>query len=105
MTVEALLVGYCVLIVIASVAGGRLSSLLRMTHLRTQLLMSFVGGLMLGIATLHLLPHAASTLGSSGKAGAGALVGVVAMFLLMRMFHPHQHDATMPLPEGGGVAV
>ncbi len=101
MTVPVLLVTYCVLIVLASVAGGRLPSLFRMTHLRTQLLMSFVGGLMLGIATLHLLPHAASTLGSSGQTGAGALIGIVAMFLLMRVFRAHQHGAAMPLPEGG----
>ncbi len=41
-----LLLVYCLLIVAASLAGGKLSSLLRMTHLRTQLLMSGVGGLM-----------------------------------------------------------
>ena len=58
LAVEALLVVYCVLILLASVSGGQLPSLVRMTHLRTQVLMSFVGGLMLGIALLHLLPHA-----------------------------------------------
>ncbi|WP_436717243.1 ZIP family metal transporter [Roseiconus lacunae] len=86
-----LLVVYCCLIITVSLAGGRLSSLLRMTHLRTQLLMSGVGGLMLGIAMLHLLPHATEILGSASQAGTGALAGLVAMFLMVRLFHTHDH--------------
>ncbi|TWU46080.1 zinc transporter ZupT [Rubripirellula tenax] len=93
MTVEPLLLTYCVVIVIASMAGGWLPTLMRMTHLRTQLLMSFVSGLMLGIATLHLLPHATVELDSARKAGAATLGGVLSMFLLIRLFHVHQHDA------------
>ena len=93
MTIEILLVVYCCAIVLASTAGGRLPRLIKMTHLKTQFLMSFVGGLMLGIALLHLMPHAVDTLGSASKAGAAALVGVLTMFLLMRAFHPpHDHS-------------
>lgn len=92
MTTEILLVLYCVVIVFASMAGGWLPSLMQMTHLRTQLLMSFVAGLMLGIAMLHLWPHAANSLGSASKAGAATLTGVIAMFLLMRLFHSHDHN-------------
>jgi zinc and cadmium transporter len=87
----ALLAIYSLLIIAASLAGGRLSSLFRMTHLRTQLLMSGVGGLMLGIALLHLLPHGAAILHSSTAAGEGALIGVIVMFLLVRLFHTHDH--------------
>ncbi len=94
-----LLVIYCLLIIVASLAGGRLSSLLRMTHLRTQLLMSGVGGLMLGIALLHLLPHGAEMLRSSATAGAGALTGLIVMFLLVRLFHTHEHG--VPVTENG----
>lgn len=94
-----LLMVYSGLIVAVSLAGGRLSSLLRMTHLRTQLLMSGVGGLMLGIALLHLLPHATETLGSPYRAGSGALVGLVVMFLLVRLFHTHDHN--VPVVENG----
>ncbi len=93
MTIEPLLFTYCVIIVVASMAGGWLPTLVRMTHLRTQLLMSFVAGLMLGIATLHLLPHASVELGSASKAGAATLAGILLMFLLIRLFHVHQHDA------------
>lgn len=92
MPIEILLLAYCGLIVVASMAGGWLPVLMQMTHLRTQLLMSFVAGLMLAIAMLHLLPHASVALGSSSKAGAAALAGVVAMFLLMRLFHAHDHS-------------
>ena len=96
-----LLLAYCLLIVIASVTGGKLSSLIRMTHLRTQLLMSGVGGLMLGIALLHLLPHGSEILGP-GSAGAGALAGLIAMFLLVRLFHTHDHSDSDGQPSEDG---
>lgn len=86
-----LLVAYCIIVALASVGGGWLPALLRMTHLRTQLLMSFVAGLMLGIATLHLMPHAMESLGSSSRAGAAMLIGVIGMFVLLRAFHAHHH--------------
>jgi zinc and cadmium transporter len=97
-----LLIAYCGLIMVASLAGGRLSAMLRMTHLRTQLLMSGVGGLMLGIAMLHLLPHSVETLGSTSRAGTGALAGLVFMFLLVRLFHTHDHG--VPAVESGNAA-
>jgi len=92
MSFAGLLAIYCVLIAMASVGGGWLPAMLRMTHLRTQILMSFVAGLMLGIAMLHLLPHAMESLGSTSRTGAATLVGVIAMFLLLRAFHVHSHD-------------
>lgn len=82
---------YCVLIVTASVSGGWLPSLMRMTHLRTQLLMSFVAGLMLGIAMLHLLPHASCKMTSPTQTGAATLIGIITMFILLRAFHTHVH--------------
>ena len=92
MPTSVLLVLYCLLIAAASLAGGKLSSLLRMTHLRTQMLMSGVGGLMIGIALLHLLPHGGEVLQSYSQAGAGALIGLTVMFLLIRLFHTHDHS-------------
>ena len=95
----SLILVYCVLIVLASIGGGHLQNVMRMTHLRTQLLMSSVGGLMLGIALLHLLPHASTTLGSSGKMGAGALIGLIVMFLLIRLFHTCDHSVPVSVDE------
>jgi len=92
MSTTVLLMGYCLLVAVASLAGGKLSSFLRMTHLRTQLLMSGVGGLMIGIALLHLLPHGGEVLQSHSKAGSGVLVGLTVMFLLIRLFHTHDHE-------------
>jgi zinc and cadmium transporter len=92
MSSTTLLIVYCLLIVAASLAGGRLSSWVRMTHLRTQLLMSGVGGLMIGIALLHLLPHGAEVLRSNSNAGLGVLIGLTVMFLLIRLFHTHDHS-------------
>ncbi len=82
-------------------AGGKLSSMLRMTHLRTQMLMSGVGGLMIGIALLHLLPHGGAILQSYSKAGAGALIGLTVMFLMIRLFHTHSHGIPVTESEIG----
>lgn len=54
--------------------------------------MSGVGGLMIGIAMLHLLPHGQEVLGSSSKMGMGALAGLIVMFLMIRLFHTHDHS-------------
>lgn len=91
MTTGILLAAYCAVIVVGSVLGGSLPAMLRMTHLRTQLMMSFVAGLMLGIAMLHMLPHAVSLLGSASRTCTAVLTGIIAMFVLLRAFHTHQH--------------
>ncbi|MFB3137829.1 MAG: hypothetical protein ACE10B_01235, partial [Phycisphaerales bacterium] len=54
----ALLVMYCGLILAASLIGGWVPLLIRLTHERMELAVSFVSGVMLGVALLHLLPHA-----------------------------------------------
>ena len=80
------------LLVIASMAGGMIPSVVRATHLRMQMALSFVSGLMLGVAILHLLPHAELMLGSIDRAAGLMLAGVVGVFLLMRFLHVHSHD-------------
>jgi zinc and cadmium transporter len=90
------LVAYCLLVLVASLAGGWVPLVMRLTHLRLQLATSFVAGLMLGIALLHFLTHAAEQLGSLQRAVAWTLGGFVAMFFLQRFFHFHHHD----LPDG-----
>ena len=86
------LTGYCLLIVMASFGGGYLPSLIRLTHTRMQLMISFVGGLMLGIGLFHMLPHAVQELESLDDAINWLMIGLLAMFFLIRAFHFHQHE-------------
>ena len=84
---------YCILIILASLAGGLLPGLLQLTHTRMQILMSFVGGLMLGVAVLYMLPHALAELENIHHVTLSLLGGLLVMFFLIRIFHVHQHGA------------
>lgn len=95
----AYLAGYCVLIAAASLVGGWLPLVVRLTHRRMQLALSFVAGAMLGVGLLHLLPHAYFELRSIDAAVACLLGGFLAMFFLERMFHAHHHVAPDDAPE------
>lgn len=93
------LAAYSLILIAAIMLGGKLPTLVSMTHTRTQLIMSFVSGLMLGIAIFHLLPHAIYTISDSPSNGAAVeivarwtMVGLLTMFLLLRVFHFHHHD-------------
>ncbi|MHC4128490.1 MAG: ZIP family metal transporter [Planctomycetota bacterium] len=98
---------YCLLILLASLLGGWVPLLARLTHRRMELLVSFVSGVMLGVAVLHLLPHAwmqrAEWLERSGAQPVVGhelispvvgwlLVGFLAMFFVERFFCFHHHD-------------
>jgi len=91
-----LLFVYCVLVMVASLAGGWVLLLIHLNHTRLQMAVSFVAGLMLGIALLHFLPDANKNLGSLDKTVNWMLGGFLAMFFVQRFFHFHHHD----LPEG-----
>jgi len=86
-----LLAGYCSAIVLASLTGGWLPSVFSLTHTATQTITSFVGGLMLGIAVFHLLPHSLHGSQSPNDAAWWMMAGILAMFLLIRCFHFHHH--------------
>ncbi|HUG17863.1 MAG TPA: ZIP family metal transporter [Planctomycetaceae bacterium] len=86
------LIGYCVLIVLASLSGGYLPSLIRLDHNRMQTIISFVGGLMLGIGVFHMIPHAVHETGDIDFIAFWMMVGLLVMFFLLRTFHFHQHD-------------
>lgn len=83
---------FCAIVVVASLLGGWLPTTLQMTHLRMQLVLSLVAGVMLGVATIHLVPQALSYLQRIETTMAVMLVGILLMFFLNRMFHFHQHD-------------
>lgn len=86
-----LLVTYCAAIVAASIGGGWLPSLVNLTHTRMQTIISFVGGLMLGIAVFHLFPHSIHGSQSADDSAWWMMAGIITMFLLIRCFHFHHH--------------
>ncbi len=92
----ALLTIYCLLIAAAALVGGWLPMLLRLTHTGMQLAMSFIGGVMLGVGVLHLLPHAYFELHEIYPCVWWLLGGFLTMFFIERVFHFHHHD----VPEG-----
>ncbi len=89
-----LLLIYCGLILLASLAGGWIPLFLRLTHTKMQVATSFVAGLMLGVGVLHLLPHAQSYLRSIDRAAGWMLAGFLMMFFIQRFFHFHHHDVS-----------
>jgi zinc and cadmium transporter len=96
MTPALLVAIYCVCIVASSLLGGLLPSLMRLTHTRLQLMMSGVGGLMLGIGLFHLLPHAVGAAVSLDRAIWWLMMGLLATFFLIRVFHGHSHAVVEP---------
>jgi zinc and cadmium transporter len=94
-----MLVVYCVLILVASLAGGWIPLLVKLTHTRLQVATSFVAGLMLGVGLLHLLPHAWMELDSIDRTVAWLLGGFLLMFFIQRFFHFHHHDVPEEAPE------
>ena len=87
-----LTLGYCLLIILASLTGGWIPSLIQLTHTRMQTVISFVGGLMLGIGVFHLLPHSIHELPNATSASRWMMVGIVFMFVMLRLFHFHNHE-------------
>jgi zinc and cadmium transporter len=96
-----LLAAYCILILLASLAGGWIPLFVRLTHTRLQVATSFVAGLMLGVGVLHLMPHAWQELHSIDRTAWWLLGGFLLMFFIQRFFHFHHHDVPDESPEGG----
>lgn len=120
MTATAWLAIYCVLILLASLAGGWIPLLVRLTHKWMEVAVSFVAGVMLGVGLLHMLPHAfEARAGVAAAAHAHAhsehehahalieplmlwlLAGFMVMFIIERFFCFHHHEA--PDSEGSHV--
>ncbi|MSR17748.1 MAG: hypothetical protein EXS00_01025 [Phycisphaerales bacterium] len=86
-----------------SFCSGLIPLWLRMGHRTTQIVLSAVAGVMLGIGLLHLLPHALDEAMAAGGEGAdpgevlaslvlALLGGFLVMFLLERFVCYHHHD-------------
>jgi zinc and cadmium transporter len=93
-----LLAAYCLLAFVAALIGGALPMLFRMTHTRLQTAISFVAGLMLGLALLGFLPHASHELKSVHRGVAWLLGGFFVMFFLQRFLPFHHHDVAEGSP-------
>ncbi|MDB4706082.1 ZIP family metal transporter [Verrucomicrobia bacterium] len=99
MTTTELLLLYCTLILLASLAGGWIPLMVRLTHTHLEIASSFISGLMLGVGLLHLLPHAWFEIGSIDRAMQWLLAGFLFTFLIQRFFHHHMHDLPMESQE------
>lgn len=101
-----LLTIYCLIVMLASLAGGWLSATLKISHRRMEVALSFIAGAMLGVAFLHLIPHA--LIARSGLIPGTAtrplnhneisvlmlwmLAGFLVMFILERFVSFHVHE-------------
>jgi zinc and cadmium transporter len=93
MSPTMLLLVYCVLILLASLAGGWIPLLIRLTHRRMQVAVSLVAGVMLGVGLLHLLPHALlEAPDAMNTVFLWVLGGFLTMFFIERFFCFHHHD-------------
>ena len=114
-----LLAAYGVGIAAASLFGGWLPTVFEATHVRIQLVMAFVAGLILGVAVFHMLPHSLHALSVPIAAGSEfasdpgwappglyapfsppaaevavgwIMAGMVLTLLLLYLFDFHEHD-------------
>ncbi len=94
----ALLIVYSALVALASLMGGWVILTMRLTHTRLQTAISFVAGLMLGMALLHFIPDALEQYHSLDRVMEWALGGFLTMFFLQRFLPYHHHD----VPEDPG---
>lgn len=86
-----MLLTYCLIIAVISIVSGFLALSVRPTHRRMQLIISFVAGVMAGVAVLELLPEAIH-LGDVEKSMFWLLIGFAGLFLLERFLPSHCHD-------------
>jgi zinc and cadmium transporter len=92
---------YCAVVLLASLAGGWLLLALHLTHARLQAAVSFVAGLMLGMALLHFIPHSYHQNHALDQTMGYVLAGFLVMFFLQRFFHYHHHDVSKETGEEG----
>lgn len=89
----------CSLAILAALAGGWLPMVVRFTHRKSQMVLSFVSGLMLGVALFVLLPHALEADGSIDRSMLAMMAGLLVMFGMLRAFHFHQHGPVATVPQ------
>lgn len=96
-----LLACYAGAIVAAALFGVWAQGVLSLSHTRMQMVMSFVAGLILGVALYHLIPHSVDQIQDPDAVGVATwwvVIGMLLMVFLLRVFRFHQHDV-------GGVGI
>ena len=102
MSPSLLLLVYCLAVLLASLAGGWIPLMIRLTHRRMQLAVSLVAGVMLGVGLLHLLPHALLEAPDALDAVfTWVLIGLLVMFFIERFFCFHHHEVPHVSAEEG----
>jgi zinc and cadmium transporter len=82
---------YCLTIIAASLLGGAIPLLIKLTHTRMQLAISFIAGFMLGVGVLHMLPDALNDIPPTTAVN-WLVAGLLVMFFIERFFSFHHHD-------------
>ena len=89
---------FCISIAVASLLGGVVPLLIKPTHRRMQLAMSFIAGVMAGVAVLDILPEALK-FGETKEVLLWLLAGFLTIFLVERFLPSHCHDVAQDNPE------
>jgi zinc and cadmium transporter len=86
---------YCGGILVASLFGGSVPFLRKVTHSRLQMYLSFSAGVMLGASFFHVMPDAMEK--AKGAFGWWMALGVVGLFCIERFLAPHSHELSSQL--------
>lgn len=90
-----LLAAYSVGILATSLLGGWLPNRAQITHARLQMVLSFVAGLILGVAAYHLLPHALAQISGHEAVETAVwwmMAGMLVTLMLLFFLDFHEHD-------------
>jgi len=97
MTSTGWLALYCAAILAASLFGGFVPFLGKVTHSRLQLYLSLSAGVMLGACFFHIMPEAMEMSGS--WFGWWMALGAVGLFCIERFIAPHSHEVSSELQQ------
>jgi zinc and cadmium transporter len=84
-------------ILLASLFGGSVPFLRKVTHSRLQLYLSLSAGVMLGASFFHVMPDAMELAGAGF--GWWMALGAVGLFCIERFIAPHSHEVSSKLQE------
>jgi zinc and cadmium transporter len=96
MTIVGSLTLYCAAVLAASLLGGYVPFLGRVSHSRLQMYLSLSAGVMLGACFFHVMPDAMKMAGEAAF-GWWTALGVVGLFCIERFIAPHSHEISSKL--------